>query len=193
MDIDSILQQLMSLDFGDNESVSLVTTEKSQDLDKILPPIRVSHVNVGIYSPGVATDKRHTKGHYGVDLAAPEGTPIYSIASGKVSRVGSNEISGNFVSIKHEDGLTSFYAHLNSINVKQNQDVTNQTVIGTVGDTGNAKGTSPHLHIETKQNGGYVNPGSLFSVPQYKPLKTKKAHIEALYEDIKLFQKLSKF
>lgn len=114
---------------------------------------------VGMFSPGVATDPNHPKGHNGVDLKATKGTPVYPIASGVVKDVGVGNISGNFVTCLHEDGnVQSFYGHLDSIRTSKGQPVTQTTPIGTVGETGNAKGRGAHLHYEVKVNGALVNP-----------------------------------
>lgn len=114
---------------------------------------------VGTFSPGVPTDKNHPKGHNGVDLKAARGIPVYPIASGVVKEIGSGGISGNFVMCLHEDGsVQSFYGHLDSIRVGRGQPVNQATPLGTVGDTGNAKGRGPHLHYEVKVNGILVNP-----------------------------------
>ena len=117
---------------------------------------------VGTFTPGVPTDINHPKGHNGVDLKAARGTPVYPIASGIVKEVGSGSISGNYVMCLHEDGhVQSFYGHLESIKVNKGQKITQSTVIGTVGDTGNAKGRGPHLHYEVKVNGSLTNPLNL--------------------------------
>lgn len=114
---------------------------------------------VGTFSPGVQTDKNHPKGHNGVDLKAIKGTPVYPIASGIVKEVGTGGISGNFVMCLHENGnVQSFYGHLDSIKVSKGQQVSQSTPIGTVGETGNAKGRGAHLHYEVKVNGSLVNP-----------------------------------
>ena len=61
---------------------------ESKDL-KFTPPFKGSFYNIGNYSPGVATDKNHPRGHNGVDLYVSKdpGSPIYSIANGIVSQV----------------------------------------------------------------------------------------------------------
>jgi len=117
---------------------------------------------VGSFSPGIATDKNHPKGHNGVDLKAAKGTPVYPIASGIVKDTGVGNISGNFVTILHEEGhVQSFYGHLDSIRTTKGQTVNKSTIIGTVGDTGNAKGRGAHLHYEVKVNGSLINPFSI--------------------------------
>jgi murein DD-endopeptidase MepM/ murein hydrolase activator NlpD len=117
---------------------------------------------VGNFSPNVATDKNHPKGHNGTDLKATKGTPVYPIASGIVKDVGNGTISGNFVSCLHEDGkVQSFYGHLDSSNVRIGQAISKTTVLGKVGESGNAKGRGAHLHFEVKVNGSLINPLSI--------------------------------
>lgn len=94
--------------------------------------------------------------HDGIDLAAPIGTPIRAVASGKVTyarnsagdnAAGSNWAigGGNVVNIDIGGNKTTQYAHLASVNVLSGQTVRKGQVIGTVGQTGNA--TGPHLHF----------------------------------------------
>lgn len=63
---------------------------------------------------------------------------------------------GNLIIIDHGNGVQSYYAHCNSINVSSGATVTVDTVIGTVGSTGNS--TGPHLHLEIRVNGAITNP-----------------------------------
>ena len=98
--------------------------------------------------------------HEGIDLTAPVGTPIYAPGDGVVIRVEQNRGRrgyGNLVVLDHEvNGITSRYAHLSTIMVKQGQRVKRGEQIGTVGNTGLS--TSPHLHYEIRVNGASVNP-----------------------------------
>ena len=100
----------------------------------------------------------HPDGHTGIDLKAERGTPIYSIGPGYVHSVGTNKKGGNFVKTIHENGKVKvYYAHLDSISVKPNQPIDKNTVLGTVGDTGNAIG-NPHLHYQVAVNGSWIDP-----------------------------------
>lgn len=114
---------------------------------------------VGRFSPNAPTDKNHPKGHNGVDLKAPKDTPVYPIASGIVLETGNGAISGNYVKVAHENGaVISYYGHLNSVECQKGQQVTKQTVIGKVGNSGNARFAGFHLHYEVKINGSLINP-----------------------------------
>jgi murein DD-endopeptidase MepM/ murein hydrolase activator NlpD len=96
--------------------------------------------NPRIYSAG--------KGHNGVDFAASIGTPVKAAMTGVV--VGSGNMGqycsyGKWIMIKHENGLSTLYAHLSLINVTQGQNVYTGQIIGYSGNTGIT--TGPHLHF----------------------------------------------
>lgn len=97
--------------------------------------------------------------HEGVDIFAKRGTPIYSNIDGVVVKVGQNKLGGNIVSVLGIDGRVHYYAHLEEFGqIKRHQWIEKGTVIGTVGDTGNAKGTPPHLHYGIYTKTGAINP-----------------------------------
>ena len=98
-------------------------------------------------------DKRF---HTGVDFAAPQGTPIYAIASGTVTSAYYNTANGYMVSIAHGGGYGSLYAHMTHYVVAAGDSVSQGQVIGYVGSTGWS--TGPHLHFEIHVNGSSVNP-----------------------------------
>ncbi len=99
--------------------------------------------------------------HSGIDIPAPKGTKVYAAASGTVVSVGYNKVFGNRVIVSHGNGYQTLYAHFSSIAVKENQQVTTDTVIGYVGSTGQSTGN--HLHLSVLKNGNYVNPLSYVS------------------------------
>lgn len=104
----------------------------------------------------------HPEGHTGIDIANSPGTPIYSIGPGYVSDVGVGQKGGNWVTTRHENGkMKAYYAHLNSIDVQKGQQVNNNTIVGRMGDTGNAKGRGAHLHLQVSINGTNINPLTL--------------------------------
>lgn len=164
--------------FPEKKEVQPTKIELLQDLSKLkfTPPFKGSFYNIGNYSPGVATDKNHPNGHHGIDLFVGKdpGAPVYSIANGIVSQTADSPKGGLNVTIKHPEGYSSYYAHLDSISVKKGQTVSNDTVIGTCGRTGNAKNGVPHLHLQVSLNGSTINPATLFSVPKYDVSSLKK-------------------
>ncbi|GMO29682.1 MAG: M23 family metallopeptidase [Termitinemataceae bacterium] len=96
------------------------------------------------------------KMHGGLDLAAPTGTPVFAVREGVVSETGSDAVFGKYVIIKHENGWTSLYGHLSSIEVKNGARLRQGALIGKVGSTGLS--TGPHLHFELRENGKAQDP-----------------------------------
>ena len=95
--------------------------------------------------------------HEGVDMSAPQGTPIYAAKAGKVTRTAFQAGgAGYYVSINHGDGFSSIYMHMTHYIVKPGTYVQTGQVIGYVGSTGGS--TGPHLHFGISYNGTYVNP-----------------------------------
>ena len=95
--------------------------------------------------------------HYGIDMAAEEGTPIYATRSGKVRVTDYQEGgAGWYVSIDHGDGYISVYMHMTHYIVSPGQKVQAGQIIGYVGSTGAS--TGPHLHFGISYRGTYVNP-----------------------------------
>jgi len=95
--------------------------------------------------------------HKGVDIAAPQGTSVYSAAEGEILRIGHQpEGYGNFIELRHPNGMTTMYAHLSRIDVASGDRVLAGERIGLVGSTGYS--TGPHLHFEVRRGGAQVNP-----------------------------------
>jgi murein DD-endopeptidase MepM/ murein hydrolase activator NlpD len=99
--------------------------------------------------------------HSGLDLAAPAGTEVYAARSGVVIETSENSVYGKYVVIAHDDGWTSLYGHLSSIDTGLRNQVKTGTFIGKVGSTGLS--TGPHLHFELRQNGKAKDPVRLLS------------------------------
>jgi murein DD-endopeptidase MepM/ murein hydrolase activator NlpD len=94
--------------------------------------------------------------HAGIDIAAPKGTPIAAVQSGKVIYAGRRAGYGNLVIISHPNGMSTRYAHCSSILVKKGQNVRAGQLLAKVGATGVATGN--HLHFEVRKNGKTQNP-----------------------------------
>ena len=94
--------------------------------------------------------------HNGLDWAGPRGTPITATADGVVKQAGRQGGYGNLVIIQHDFGIETYYAHLNSIDVRSGQRVSRGQRIGGMGTTGASTGV--HLHYEVRVNGRPVNP-----------------------------------
>lgn len=100
--------------------------------------------------------------HTGIDIAASYGAAVISAAPGIITATGSDDANGSYVIIKHDEELTSVYAHLSKICVSSGEAVDENTKIGEVGSSGIS--TGPHLHFEIKQNSKSVNPESYISL-----------------------------
>ena len=94
--------------------------------------------------------------HPGLDIAAGVDTPIRAAGDGVVLVAGWNEEYGNFVLLEHGFGITSLYAHNNSLAVRKEDRVRTGDVIAFLGTSGRSSG--PHLHYEVRRNGIPVNP-----------------------------------
>ena len=94
--------------------------------------------------------------HYGIDYAAPAGTPVVAVASGRVTMAGWDGGFGRSVRVRHDRGLESVYSHLSKIEVAVGEKIAQGERIGLVGATGLA--TGPHLDFRILENNKYVNP-----------------------------------
>ena len=103
---------------------------------------------VGPFSP---------RGHSGLDIAAPEGTPILAADAGEVLKAYWNSDGyGGLIIIGHPSGYETWYAHLDNFEVEKGGQVTRGQVIGEMGSTGFS--TGPHLHFEVRVRGAAVDP-----------------------------------
>lgn len=103
-----------------------------------------------------------SRGHKGLDIAAPYGTPIYAAESGTVIKAGNKyDGYGNCVNISHADGNVTVYAHMSSIAINYGDYVVKGQLIGYVGSTGYSTGN--HCHFEVRTNGYYNNPADYVS------------------------------
>jgi murein DD-endopeptidase MepM/ murein hydrolase activator NlpD len=161
-------------DFANRETFTLVTGQmlmvpnaiKPEEQKTIKRQVYIAEGPVPV-SPGGFTYPVHGEisqsyswYHQALDIAAPYGTPIFAAHNGTVTevRTGSYDTGyGNNVMISNGDGITSHYAHMESVNVSVGQQVVGgSTILGWIGMTGRT--TGPHVHFEMRQNGALVNP-----------------------------------
>ncbi|WP_209403841.1 M23 family metallopeptidase [Pseudozobellia sp. WGM2] len=115
-----------------------------------------------------------TKKHFGIDLAAKKGTPIYCTAAGRVAYI-ENDPNGHglHIIISHAYDFSSLYGHMESVAVEPGEALDAHDFIGTVGSTGIS--TGPHLHYEVIKDGNRINPVRSFNIKYevYSKLKIK--------------------
>ncbi len=121
-------------------------------------------LGVGTGSFIMPTSGRHTSSygqrwgrmHYGIDIAAKVGTPIYAADDGVVSCAEYKNSFGNLVKIDHQNGFETYYAHNSQILVSVGQPVKKGQLIAKMGSTGRSTGS--HCHFEIHYNGVAMNP-----------------------------------
>lgn len=98
------------------------------------------------------------RAHYGVDYAAPTGTPVMATASGTIETMSYTKSNGNYIALRHPNGYKTYYLHLNGFNkaLRQGSPVNQGQIIGYVGSTGYS--TGPHLDYRINKNGRWLNP-----------------------------------
>jgi murein DD-endopeptidase MepM/ murein hydrolase activator NlpD len=97
--------------------------------------------------------------HKGIDIHAKKGTPVVAVCDGVIVERANTVIGGKTLWLKSsEHGWKAYYAHLDKQLVKKGQRVKKGQVIGTLGNTGNARTTPPHLHYGIAGGKGWVNP-----------------------------------
>jgi murein DD-endopeptidase MepM/ murein hydrolase activator NlpD len=99
-----------------------------------------------------------TRPHYGVDYAAPRGTPVMTAATGVIDVRGYSKGNGNYVKVRHNGGYTTYYLHLNGFakGIRNGVHVKQGDIIGYVGSTGYSTGN--HLDYRINHNGKWLNP-----------------------------------
>lgn len=130
-----MLQHVLNLDYADPVSAGQITSL------------------FGARSDPLDADARF---HYGLDIAGEEGAVISAFADGTVTAVGSSTELGKYVTVAHDGGYSTLYAHCARVTASDGQQVKRGDPIAELGDTGRATGF--HLHFELHQNNTYLNP-----------------------------------
>lgn len=124
----------------------------TQQVNEFIIPLESGYT---ITSPFGNRGEEH---HDGIDLASPFGTPIMASSDGIVIDTGYDTSAGNYVIIRHGNGLFSNYFHMSEIGITKGNNVKAGTIIGFVGSTGNSTGNHLHYGISTEEWSGYINP-----------------------------------
>jgi murein DD-endopeptidase MepM/ murein hydrolase activator NlpD len=164
---------ILSTSFGIFLFVTPTFASNSVFSERVLPePVKVLRITDRIVSSKAISFSAPLKGSYistffslshrGIDIPDPAGTVVKAVSAGTVTFAGYSLAGyGNLVIIQHQNGFSSLYAHLSTIQVKSGQVLAEGQSIGTVGATGNATGN--HLHIEIHLSNRAVNPLDYFN------------------------------
>ena len=127
----------------------------------LVAPLRYDRISSSFTSARRHPILKVLRPHHGIDYAAPSGTPLWSVADGKVIYRGWAGGFGNLVKVRHDGGYISYYAHLSRFakGLKVGQRVSQKQVVGYVGKTGLA--TGPHVCFRIAKDGRYVDPARL--------------------------------
>jgi len=123
----------------------------------IFPVVGATEWSGGSWMPYQQNHRGRT--HAAVDIYASKGSPIIASVSGTVKNFGTGNIGGNWIQVQGSDGNVYYYAHMNSATkLKKGAKVVPGTTLGSVGNTGSAKTTKPHVHFSVKRNGKAISP-----------------------------------
>jgi len=131
-------------------------------------PLEFSRISSG-FGLRMHPIQQRWRAHTGVDYAAPHGTGVRATGDGVIDSIGSQGGYGNVVVVRHNNGITTWFAHLSGFGrgLQRGSRVSQGDVIGYVGQTGWA--TGPHLHYEFRVNDQFRNPLTI-ALPASKPL-----------------------
>jgi murein DD-endopeptidase MepM/ murein hydrolase activator NlpD len=124
----------------------------------LVAPLRYTKVTSGYSLSRFHPILRYSRPHEGIDYAAPEGTPLWSVGDGKVVFAGRQGGFGNLIKVEHAGLFVSYYSHLSRFapGLTVGQFVRQKQIVGFVGSTGLA--TGPHVCFRMQKDGKYVNP-----------------------------------
>ncbi|MEZ4255985.1 MAG: M23 family metallopeptidase [Polyangiales bacterium] len=154
-------------------------------------PLRFDHISSGFDPKRRHPILKRIMPHNGVDYAASRGTPVWAAADGVVTHAGPKGPNGNLVSIRHGNGYTTHYAHLERIQsgIKPGANVKQRQMIGTVGSTG--RSTGPHLHFGLEKGGRFLDavpvingPGALLPAGDLAKFRAQQRRLASELERI---------
>ena len=164
-------EEFYAIPFIQDDEESYYDTD-GQSLKKafLKAPLRFSRISSGFSSSRLHPILKIRRPHYGVDYAAPAGTPVLAIGDGKVIQMERNGGAGNMIKIRHNSVYTTAYLHLSHYarGMYNGKYVKQGDVIGYVGSTGLS--TGPHLDFRFYRNGSPINPLRV-KAPPVQPIK----------------------
>ncbi len=162
-DISSAMEEAVSLKYDLEDLIENANTKISK-LSRIpsLCPIWIGSAGTYRITSGfglrISPFTGLLENHYGLDIAAPFGTPILATADGTIAAFGIDQNLGNYVLIRHNERFSTLYGHMSQIayGISIGKEVKRYDTIGYVGSTG--RSTGYHIHYEVRDNGIRVNP-----------------------------------
>jgi murein DD-endopeptidase MepM/ murein hydrolase activator NlpD len=145
-------------------------------------PLRYSRISSRFSGSRLHPILKIRRPHYGVDYAAPVGTPVYAIGDGRIIMAGYQKGAGRIVKVRHNGVYTSTYMHLSGFGkgVSNGKYVAQGELIGYVGSSGLS--TGPHLDFRVSRNGSPIDPLKMES-PPVDPVKPEN---KDAFESIRL-------
>jgi murein DD-endopeptidase MepM/ murein hydrolase activator NlpD len=124
-------------------------------------PLSYRRISTGFSGSRLHPVLKIRRPHFGVDYAAPRGTPVSALGGGTVRFAGRRGANGNLVILSHPRGYTTYYGHLSRFGkgIRRGGRVAQGDVIGYVGATGRA--TGPHLDFRIRKGGRFLNPATV--------------------------------
>ena len=121
--------------------------------------------------------------HHAIDIFAARGTPVVAATDGEVVRLGVDGLGGNVLRIRTPSGrYEMYYAHLDRFRpgLRQGMAVQAGDTLGTVGTTGNARRTPPHLHFQLllRRRGGEATPLNPYPLLRFRPSQARREPVE---------------
>lgn len=150
--------------------VTAVAQEYTDDGVKLPRNVSLAFYELGLSETAVPVNGTATSGfgyrehpisgknefHLAIDIGAAEGTEIGAFAAGTVEYIGQSDEFGNYLKIRHENNVSSFYAHCSKLLVHKGDEVACGQTVALVGQTGNA--TGPHLHLTIEKDNIRLDP-----------------------------------
>ena len=160
--MDQIISQLYVQSKSFDEIFNLAKNkEKMMSAIPAIQPIEKGHGRiVSGFGSRFHPILKYRRMHWGIDISAPSGTPIYATADGVIDFTGRKGTYGNTIIIDHGYGYETLYGHVSKFNVKRRQKVKRGEIIGFVGSTGLSR--APHVHYEVIKDNKKINPVNFF-------------------------------
>lgn len=188
-------ERTVALHFADGRGTVGYFDAEGRSVESMLlrQPLRVGRTTSG-FGMRLHPILHRMKAHYGVDYGAARGTPVWAAGNGQVLTAARAGAAGNLVRLKHADGYTSEYMHLQrfAAGLSAGDRVAKGDVVGYVGSTG--RSTGPHLHFGIRHRGRYLDPMTVQGkLPEAAvPARDRKAFDSQAAELLRLLAALEK-